>query len=120
VIKNLLLLQHLIQALLGPAPEEHRRAGAEDPGDRALPTAFLTRVPASAAVDEAVDQAKRFGQSRASGFVNAVLRKATREPAPPLPPREQPLNMHALPYRTRTTCSSGWRRSWDGEGAALL
>jgi 16S rRNA (cytosine967-C5)-methyltransferase len=37
---------------------------------------FLDRVPASAAVNEAVEQAKRFGRARAAGFVNAVLRKA--------------------------------------------
>jgi len=46
---------------------------------------FLDRVPASAAVDEAVEQAKRFGQKRAAGFVNAVLRKAARGPMPAAP-----------------------------------
>jgi 16S rRNA (cytosine967-C5)-methyltransferase len=40
---------------------------------------FLTRVPASAAVDESVKvQAARLSSARA--FVNAVLRRATREP----------------------------------------
>jgi 16S rRNA (cytosine967-C5)-methyltransferase len=38
---------------------------------------FLDRVPVSAAVNEAVDQTKRFGLKHAAGFVNAVLRKAT-------------------------------------------
>jgi 16S rRNA (cytosine967-C5)-methyltransferase len=48
---------------------------------------FLDRIPASAAVNEAVEQAKRFGRARAAGFVNAVLRKAaTSGGTPPLLP----------------------------------
>jgi 16S rRNA (cytosine967-C5)-methyltransferase len=46
---------------------------------------FLTRIPASAAVDQAVEQVRRFGRPHASGFVNAILRRATREPDVPLP-----------------------------------
>jgi 16S rRNA (cytosine967-C5)-methyltransferase len=48
---------------------------------------FLDRIPASAAVNEAVEQAKRFGRARAAGFVNAVLRKAATSAgdAQPLP-----------------------------------
>src|SRR4051794_11347043 len=34
---------------------------------------FLSRIPASAAVDQAVEQARRFGRRHASGFVNAIL-----------------------------------------------
>ncbi|HEX2971872.1 MAG TPA: transcription antitermination factor NusB, partial [Tepidisphaeraceae bacterium] len=47
----------------------------------------LTRIPPSAAVDEAVKQAKRVGHTRAAGFVNAVLRTAARNPEVPLPDR---------------------------------
>lgn len=48
----------------------------------------LTRVPASAVVDDAVDLARRAGMRSASGFVNAVLRSiARRRHALPLPPR---------------------------------
>lgn len=50
---------------------------------------FLTRIPPSAAVDEAVEQAKRVGLARASGFVNAILRKSLRDPAPPPPDRHR-------------------------------
>jgi 16S rRNA (cytosine967-C5)-methyltransferase len=39
---------------------------------------FLDRVPVSAAVNETVNLAKRFA-ARASGFINAVLRRADRE-----------------------------------------
>ena len=38
----------------------------------------LTRVPASAVVDDAVDLARRSGKKSASGFVNAVLRSLSR------------------------------------------
>lgn len=36
---------------------------------------FMDRIPDNAAVNEAVNQTKNLGYSRASGFVNAVLRK---------------------------------------------
>jgi 16S rRNA (cytosine967-C5)-methyltransferase len=50
---------------------------------------FLDRIPQHAVVDTAVSIAKRNAQARkASGFVNAVMRRATRETAP-LPPRER-------------------------------
>jgi 16S rRNA (cytosine967-C5)-methyltransferase len=39
---------------------------------------YLTRVPAFAAVDEAVAQARKSRASRASGMVNAILRKVAR------------------------------------------
>jgi 16S rRNA (cytosine967-C5)-methyltransferase len=90
VVKNVLLLQYLETYYSG------RNLKSIDPVvQKILAIAlyqlrFLDRVPASAAVDEAVEQTRRFGQSRASGFVNAVLRKATRDPNPPLPTRDAP------------------------------
>src|SRR4051812_49059394 len=48
----------------------------------------LTRVPAAAVVDDAVDLTKRAGKRSASGFVNAVLRAISRRRASlPLPAR---------------------------------
>jgi len=41
---------------------------------------YLDRVPAHAAVAESVELVKRAGKRSAAGFVNAVLRKANREP----------------------------------------
>lgn len=41
---------------------------------------FLDRIPASAACNEAVNLAKKYGHQGTSGFVNAVLRTAVREP----------------------------------------
>ena len=45
--------------------------------------AFMDKIPVNAAVNEAVEQCKKLGYSRASGFVNAVLRKisSSREAA---------------------------------------
>jgi 16S rRNA (cytosine967-C5)-methyltransferase len=49
---------------------------------------YLTRVPAAAVVDDAVDLTKRAGKRSASGFVNAVLRSISRRRnSLPLPPR---------------------------------
>jgi len=47
------------------------------------------KVPAHAAVNEAVELAKTLGFSRASGFVNAVLRKLSEVRAPPPPPSRE-------------------------------
>jgi len=48
----------------------------------------LTRVPASAVVDDAVNLVRRAGKTSATGFVNAVLREVSRKRAVlPLPPR---------------------------------
>jgi 16S rRNA (cytosine967-C5)-methyltransferase len=81
VVKNLLLLQDRIEHFSG------KRLKQIDPlVQKILAIAlyqleFLDRIPASAAVNEAVGQAKRFGRAKAAGFVNAVLRNATRENA---------------------------------------
>jgi len=47
---------------------------------------FLDRVPAHAAVSEAVAIAKRRGHAGVSGLVNAVLRKLAANPGRPTPP----------------------------------
>ena len=53
----------------------------------------LTRVPAAAVVDDAVDLTKRAGKKSASGFVNAVLRNVSRNRRTlPLPPRPDDLS----------------------------
>src|SRR5256885_11640679 len=49
---------------------------------------YLTRVPASAVVDDAVSLARRVGKGSASGLVNAILRTISRRRRDlPLPPR---------------------------------
>jgi 16S rRNA (cytosine967-C5)-methyltransferase len=70
---------------------------------------YLTRVPASAIVDDAVNLAKRAGKKSAAGFVNAVLRQISRKRGHlPLPPRPQVLPP-SQPPGTEV-------ESWDGGG----
>ena len=40
---------------------------------------FTDKIPDSAAVNEAVEQAKKYGGKKAAGLVNAVLRNAIRQ-----------------------------------------
>jgi 16S rRNA (cytosine967-C5)-methyltransferase len=51
---------------------------------------YLARVPAFAAVDEAVDLVRRAGGRRAAGFANAVLRAVGRALVPGVPPTGSP------------------------------
>lgn len=87
VIKNHALLEYLLAHYA-------RRPGRIDPLVRKIAVIglyqlrFLTRIPQSAAVDEAVKQAKRFGRSQSANFLNAVLRAAIRHPDVPLPSKE--------------------------------
>jgi 16S rRNA (cytosine967-C5)-methyltransferase len=46
---------------------------------------YLDRIPSSAAVDESVQQCRRFGRTHSTGFVNAILRRSMRQPAPLAP-----------------------------------
>ena len=84
VIKNLLLLQFLIEHHSGRRLKDVDVLVQKVLAIGLYQLRFLSRIPASAAVDEAVEQAKRFGRAKAAGFVNAVLRHATRE-GPPAP-----------------------------------
>jgi 16S rRNA (cytosine967-C5)-methyltransferase len=71
----------------------------------------LTRVPASAVVDDAVNLARRVGKGSASGFVNALLRTVSRQRrALPLPPRPaDPADAAAaLDYLTITLSHPRW------------
>jgi 16S rRNA (cytosine967-C5)-methyltransferase len=71
----------------------------------------LTRVPAAAVVDDAVNLAYRAGKSSASGFVNAVLRAVSRKrPSLPLPQRPtDPADRHSvLEYFSITLSHPRW------------
>ncbi|HEY0008494.1 MAG TPA: transcription antitermination factor NusB [Tepidisphaeraceae bacterium] len=90
VTQNLLLIRHLIKHYSG------RELQTIEPMIQLVVAIglaqlrFFTRVPPSAAVDQAVEQIRRVGLARAAGFVNAILRRATREPTPPLPGEDNP------------------------------
>jgi 16S rRNA (cytosine967-C5)-methyltransferase len=75
---------------------------------------YLTRVPASAVVDDAVKLVRRAGKRSAAGFVNAVLRTASRRrnalplPQPPGDPRDRE---SALDYLSVTLSHPAWLAS---------
>jgi 16S rRNA (cytosine967-C5)-methyltransferase len=104
-------LDHLIAAVA------HRPVGRLDPQVvdilrlSAYQLLHLTRVPASAVVDDAVDLARRSGKKSASGFVNAVLRSLSRTKGKlPLPPRpDTPADREAtLSYLSVTLSHPRW------------
>jgi 16S rRNA (cytosine967-C5)-methyltransferase len=71
----------------------------------------LSRVPASAVVDDAVKLTGRVGKRSASGLVNAVLRGLSRKrSALPLPqrPGDEPDREHALDYLSITLSHPRW------------
>jgi 16S rRNA (cytosine967-C5)-methyltransferase len=70
----------------------------------------LERVPAHAAVGESVELVKRARKTSAMGFVNAVLRKVTREPVG-WPTREIELSCPEW-------LLARWERRYGGEAAA--
>lgn len=115
VIKNLLWLQVLTEHHSG------RNAEKIDPLVRKIIAVglyqlrFLTRVPPRAAVDEAVEQARRHGHAKAAGFVNAVLRNATRNPDPDDVPEAVKLSHPALLYQRILRLTEG-----DEEAALAL
>ncbi len=94
-IKNLLWINHLVIHFA------ERPLKKIDPRIRKIigiamaQILFLDRIPHSAAVDEAVKQARRFGRTSAAGFVNAILRRAARGPLPDLPSAEDNPREHA-------------------------
>lgn len=81
---------------------------------------FLDRVPASAAVSESVELAKKRGPRYASGFVNAVLRQiANNLDALPYPDKQHDLKrfLHVR-YSCPQWLLSKWMREY-GEGNTL-
>ena len=77
VMQNVTLIDHCIdqcctrKAKVEPKVRDILRCGVYQ-------LAFMDKIPANAAVNEAVEQCKTLGYSRASGFVNAVLRSISR------------------------------------------
>ncbi|MFZ5592099.1 MAG: transcription antitermination factor NusB, partial [Bacillota bacterium] len=71
---------------------------------------YLTRIPAPAAVNEAVEQARRFRQYGAVKFVNAVLRRFLREKERIVWPAEDkdPVQYLAVKYSHPSWLVSYW------------
>ncbi|MGA2230137.1 MAG: transcription antitermination factor NusB [Tepidisphaeraceae bacterium] len=88
VVKNLFFLEELATHYSGQPLEKIDPLARKILAVALYQLRFMDRIPPSAAVNEAVTQARRFGLPRATGFINAVLRNSLRDPAPLAPSAE--------------------------------
>ena len=80
VVKNLLLIQRETARLARRPAHKIDPIAQKVIAVGMVQLRFLDRIPPSAAVNEAVEQAKRQHLGKATAFVNAVLRKAAADP----------------------------------------
>ncbi|GJL60350.1 MAG: ribosomal RNA small subunit methyltransferase B [Nitrospirales bacterium] len=74
---------------------------------------YLDRIPASAAVNEAVQLIRKQPGHNWSGFVNAVLRNLLRHPVPPMPdPAIDPIQTLSIQYACPPWLIERWRQSF--------
>ena len=78
VLQNQLLLDHWISLFLQVRPSAVQPVVQDILRLSVYQLRFMDKIPASAAVNEAVNQTKRLANSRAAGLVNAVLRNMLR------------------------------------------
>lgn len=82
---------------------------------------WLTRVPAHAAVAEAVNIAKRRGHAGIAGLVNGVLRGIIREGiSPPLPPKLSPAERISLAHSHPVWLVQRWIDAYGEETAEKI
>lgn len=82
---------------------------------------FLDRVPAHAAVNEAVKQAKKRRRHYLSGFINGVLRNLVRNSRVVLPDEERhPVKHLSVKYSHPQWMVSRWLKRWGRETAELI
>ncbi|HET8723768.1 MAG TPA: transcription antitermination factor NusB [Anaeromyxobacteraceae bacterium] len=117
-------LRRALQLDAALAPHSRRAIDRLDPAARvalrlgAYQLLFL-RVPAHAAVGEAVGLARSVDHGRAAGYVNAVLRSLSRAPSPPSPP---PAALDPVAHLAVSESLPGWLAAewiaWLGEERA--
>ena len=80
---------------------------------------YLEKIPPSAAVNESVTLAKKHGEARSSGFVNAVLRAALRNPEKIRLPdaAREPLRYRSVLYSCPEELVAFWREAYGPETA---
>lgn len=79
VLQNRMLLDHYIQQFLTGSMKKLQPVVLDILRLGMYQLLFLDKVPVSAAVNEAVEQTKKYANRSASGLVNGVLRHAARE-----------------------------------------
>jgi 16S rRNA (cytosine967-C5)-methyltransferase len=77
----------------------------------------LDRVPASAVVDDAVELARKAGKKSAAGFVNALLRRVSRERAQLPLPDAPPLDVLAITLSHPRWLAARWLERHGFEAA---
>ena len=97
VLQNLFLLDHVLQSASTPPLKKAEPKVLDILRVGAYQLLFLTKIPASAAVNEAVDITRALGYSRAAGYVNAVLRTIAADPAIP-EIKGDPLTKYSVRY----------------------
>jgi 16S rRNA (cytosine967-C5)-methyltransferase len=81
---------------------------------------FFTRVPKHAAVADTVEALREVGYGRASGFVNAILRKLAALSSPPLPPATEELAWLAVNESHPEWLVRRWLRQFGPERARAM
>lgn len=81
---------------------------------------FFTRVPKHAAVADTVEALREVGLDRASGFVNAILRKLSALAAPPLPPESDEVRHLSVKESHPEWLVRRWIRQFGPERARAM
>jgi 16S rRNA (cytosine967-C5)-methyltransferase len=81
---------------------------------------FFTRIPKHAAVADTVEALREVGLGRASGFVNAILRKLAALPALPLPPEADEVAHLAVKESHPEWLVRRWFRQFGPERARAM
>ncbi len=88
VLQNRMLLDHHIQNLLTGGMNKLQPVVLDILRLGLYQILMMDKIPASAAVNEAVEQGKRYANRSAAGLINGVLRRAVREKDQLLPPQD--------------------------------
>ena len=81
---------------------------------------FLEKIPASAAVNEAVGQTKRMKQAHAAGFVNGVLRSVDREHVRLFSSLSTDLKSMSLRHSVPLELLQAWKKAYGMQTAVAL
>lgn len=104
VLQNRMLLDHWLSAYCSQKLDHLQPPLADILRLGAYQIVLMDKIPDSAAVNESVNLAKTFGRAKASGLVNAVLRKIVqnRDALPPVPEKD------AVQYLSLTYSHPKW------------
>jgi 16S rRNA (cytosine967-C5)-methyltransferase len=109
---------HVIQQFAGRAPSKLDREILAILRLSMFQLLHLDRVPAAAVVNDAVELAGKAGKRSAAGFVNALLRRVSRERAQLPLPEEPPLDVVAITLSHPRWLAGRWIAR-HGEAAAI-